>query len=242
MDASALLGSDPHDDDNEMSHLLLLEEGNASSAARARSASHAHASGRAPPGVSPGAPFDEDATWIEARGVRRDRFLNAVHHYFAEKGLNHALLARFLNTLTLAFSLGFSALILLYIDWGAIVGERAYDACARFATQSHETPAQACDAVKLGYLHHAPLRRLSSAMQRSPSRILQPLARTCCGARGTLCATCTRCFAFGSSSCVGSACPMQRSSKDASRGRMCLSGLSPFTAATHTRDSASSTW
>ena len=28
MDASALLGSDPHDDDNEMSHLLLLEEGN----------------------------------------------------------------------------------------------------------------------------------------------------------------------------------------------------------------------
>lgn len=164
MDASALLGSDPHDDDNEMSHLLLLEEGNASSAARARSASHAHASGRAPPGVSPGAPFDEDATWIEARGVRRDRFLNAVHHYFAEKGLNHALLARFLNTLTLAFSLGFSALILLYIDWGAIVGERAYDACARFATQSHETPAQACDAVKLGYLHHAPLRRLSSAM------------------------------------------------------------------------------
>ena len=105
----------------------------------------------------------------ELGGAQRDRFLAAAHHYFAERGLTAAALTRFLNALTLAFTVAFTALLLLYIDWGAIVSERAFDACtqmaaARAAAAHAGATAPVCDVVSLGYVHPAPLRRLSPAM------------------------------------------------------------------------------
>jgi autophagy-related protein 9 len=76
-----------------------------------------------------------------------DTFLSRLYQFWSEKGFALTLLSRLLNLATLAFTICFSAFLLLVVDWGALM-------------QRCRQEARQCDVAEVG-LRSQPLTSLS---------------------------------------------------------------------------------